>query len=595
MATNVLGINWYAHDASAALCRDGRITFAAAEERYSRVKKDNAFPQRAIHAALTSAGLRPADLDAVAFGWNAPLVTPLATLAMTLKGALPLRSEYVPRSLSGLLSEARRLNGGWQYRQRFGALPRGRAFYIDHHLAHAYSAWCLSGFEEAAVLVIDGRGARQATTLFHGQGGALRLRQEIPYPNSLGLFYEAFTDLLGFERHNDEWKVMGLAAYGEPRVNLDELLQVSRYGYRVNAGALSGRHPTDIAPLVARFGPRRDPEKLTDADRDLAASVQKYTEDAILAVVRDALRRVPTRNLCLAGGVAMNSKANGKVLASGLVDRIFIQPAATDDGTALGAALAQHHALTGVMPRSEMTDAYLGSEASPAEIEQTLRVFKIPFRQFPQVTRVAARLLADGKILGWFQGRMEFGPRALGNRSILADPRDAAMKDKVNECIKFREGWRPFAPSVLAERFGDYFEPNGASPFMILTHDVRPEKRAIIPAVTHVDHTARVQTVERSVNPRYWELISEFDALTGVPVVMNTSFNLRGEPIVCEPKDAVRTFFSSGMDFLVLGDFVVAKDATLLKGLDEVGQARAPRARGGLVQDQPQLLMASDR
>ena len=580
MSKNVLGINWYAHDASAALSRDGRIVFAATEERYSRVKKDNGFPQRAIRAALASAGIGPADLDAVAFGWNAPYSTPLATLRMALTGALPLRSEYLPRSLSGLMSESRRLNGAYQYRQKIGALPGGRAHHVDHHLAHAYSTFCLSGFDEAIVLILDGRGAPQATSLYHGRGEQLRLVREISYPNSIGLFYEAFTDLLGFERHNDEWKVMGLAAYGEPTFDLSALMHATADGYAVDADAISGRHPTDIAPLVARFGARRDAEKITEADRNLAASVQKSTEEAIFSVVRDALRRIPSRNLCLAGGVAMNSKANGRLLASGLVDRVFIQPAATDDGTAVGAALAQHHALTGRMPRYEMTDAYLGGEASAAEIEQTLAVYKIPYRRFAYAPRVAARLLAEGQIVGWFQGRMEFGPRALGNRSILADARDPSMKDKVNDCIKFRENWRPFAPSVLLEDFAQYFEPDAPSPFMILTHTVKPEKRSVIPAVTHADNTARIQTVDRRVNPRYHQLISEFKALTGVAVVMNTSFNLRGEPIVCEPKDAIRTFYSSGLDFLVLGDCVVAKDPARLQGLSEDSAVEAVSLAG---------------
>jgi carbamoyltransferase len=337
----------------------------------------------------------------------------------------------------------------------------------------------------------------------------------------------------------------------------------------VNARAISGTHPTDIGPLVARFGPRRQPEvRITDDDRNLAASVQKATEEALFALVRVALRTIPSRNLCLAGGVAMNSKANGRLLASGLVERLFIQPAATDDGTAVGAALGAHHALTGTVPRAELASVYLGNSATQEEIEQNLRVYKIPFIRSRHVSRSVARLLDQGHIVGWFQGRMEFGPRALGNRSILADARDPGMKDKVNEVVKFREGWRPFAPSVLLERFADYFEPSIPSPFMILTHTVRPEKRSTIPAVTHVDGTARIQTVERQTNPRYWDLISEFERLTGVAVVMNTSFNLRGEPIVSEPKDAIRTFFSSGLDFLAIGDCIVAKDPARLAHIE---------------------------
>jgi carbamoyltransferase len=264
----------------------------------------------------------------------------------------------------------------------------------------------------------------------------------------------------------------------------------------------------------------------------------------------------------------MNSKANGRLLASGLVDRLFIQPAATDDGTALGAALVGHHSVTGKFPRAELTSAYLGNSATQEEIERTLIVYKIPFLRSRHVTRTTARLLDQGNIVGWFQGRMEFGPRALGNRSILADARDPAMKDKVNDVVKFRENWRPFAPSVLLERFADYFDPPVPSPFMILTHTVRPEKRSTIPATTHVDGSARIQTVDRQVNPRYWELISEFEQLTGVAVIMNTSFNLRGEPIVSDPKDAIRTFFSSGLDFLAIGDCIVAKDPARLAELE---------------------------
>jgi carbamoyltransferase len=579
MSATVLGVNWYAHDASAALARDGRIVFAAAEERFSRVKKDNGFPRRAIQSALSHAGIGVRDLDAVAFGWNAPFTTPLHTLRLALTGALPFWSSYLPRSLSGLVSETHRLNGARQFEKHFGHLGSKPLSFVDHHLAHACSTYWLSGFDEAIVLVVDGRGCYQATSLYHGLGDAIRLVRTIPFPNSLGLLYESFTDLLGFQRHNDEWKVMGLAAYGEPRVPMDEFVRVNHDGYTVNADAVCGKHPTDIGPLVARFGPRREPEvRITDDDRDLAASVQKATEEALFSLVRDAQRRIPSRNLCLAGGVAMNSKANGRLLASGLVDRLFIQPAATDDGTAVGAALAAHQALTGQTPRTELTDVYLGNSSTQEQIEETLRVFKIPFVRTPHVARSAAHLIAKGHILGWFQGRMEFGPRALGNRSILADARDPTMKTKVNEVVKFREDWRPFAPSVLLERFGDYFEPAVPSPFMILTHTVRPQMRSTIPAVTHVDGTARIQTVDRRVNPLYWALISEFERITGVAVVMNTSFNLRGEPIVSEPKDAIRTFFSSGLDFLAIGDCIVAKDPARLSELDAT-EPTGPGAR----------------
>ncbi len=563
----ILGINCYLHDTSAALVVDGRVVFAAAEERFSRIKKDARFPRLAIEAALRHAGLRFEDLDAVAFGWNRGGLTPLHTLRATLRGDLPRSPGYIVDSLVTIARELHSGNGTRTLQRLFGPLPSERLLHVDHHEAHAWSAYALSGFDDALVLVADGRGAFQATTLYHGRHGKLKVIRTIHYPNSLGAFYEGFTDLLGFERHNDEWKVMGLAAYGQPTISLDDYLHVTANGYRVNAHLVCGKHWNDLSGLVERFGPRRQPEvAITAADQDLAASVQQATEQALFALVRDGLRRTGSRRLCLAGGVAMNSKANGRLLASGLVDDLFVQPAATDDGTAIGAALGAHAILGQPIPRYPLTNVYLGPAYSDDEIAATLRAYKLPAFAVPdeaQLTTLTAQLLAEEAIVGWFQGRMEFGPRALGNRSILADPRSAAIRDRVNECVKFREAWRPFAPSCLAEAAGDYFEGldgGRQAPFMILTFDVRPAQRAVIPAVTHADHTARVQTVTAETNPRYYALLRAFARLTGVPVLLNTSFNLKGEPIVCSPKDAIRTFYSSGLDFLVLGNFIVAKD-----------------------------------
>ncbi|HEX2037240.1 MAG TPA: carbamoyltransferase [Chloroflexota bacterium] len=556
----VLGINSYLHDTSAALIRDGKVVFAIEEERLSRLKKDARFPKLAIQAALEYGGVGFDDLDAIAFGWNRGGLTPLHTLRSTLTGRLPRSPQYV---LDSVVTIGRELYHGNGRRAlvRAGVDPaQTRVIFVDHHEAHAWSAYALSGFDDALVLVMDGRGAVQSTTLYHGREGRLRAVQSIPYPNSLGSFYEAFTDLLGFERHNDEWKVMGLAAYGQPRHGLEQVIRVVPGGYEVNTHLVCGRHWNDIRGLVDRFGPRRKPEvQITDADADLAASVQRMTEEAVFALVREGIRLTGSRRLCLAGGVAMNSKANGRLLASGLIEDIFVQPAATDDGTAIGAALGAFAKLGLPVPRYEMTDAYLGPDYDD-EIAATLKTYKLTGTYVRDVEAVTAGLLAEGKIVGWFQGRMEFGPRALGNRSILADPRRVEMRDRVNESVKFREGWRPFAPSCLAEAAGEYFVGGRHAPFMILTFEVRPEKRAVIPAVTHADNSARVQTVTREANPRFHALIREFARLTGVPVVLNTSFNLKGEPIVCSPKDAIRTFYSSGLDFLVLGNFVVAKD-----------------------------------
>jgi len=561
MSKFVLGINCHAHDSSAALLADGRLVFAATEERFSRIKKDRSFPRRAIQAALDHAEIGFQKVDAVAFGWNRPGAGPLHTIRRSLTGDLPFTYGWTIGQLVFMASEMLNQGGLVPLRKSFGPIDRSRVFYIDHHESHAWSAYAVSPFDEALVLVVDGWGAWQSTTIYHAKDGKLRPMRVFPYPNSLGVFYEGFTDLLGFERMNDEWKVMGLAAYGEPSLDLQGCLRVMADGYKVDGKTLSGDHYADLSRLIKKFGPRGNPEKeIPQQAKNLAASVQKGLEEAMFALVTEGVRLTGSRNLCLAGGVAMNSKANGKILAAKLVDEIFVQPAATDDGAAIGAALGVYAARGERVPRHLMEDAYLGPASEDHEIEQVLRTYKLPVMRAFNVAAETARLLAQGEIVGWFQGRMEFGPRALGNRSILADPRDAAMKDRVNECVKFREGWRPFAPSCLAERAAEYFQPAYPSPFMILTFDVIPEKRAVIPAVTHADNSARVQTVRRDINPRYWELINEFEKLTGVPVLLNTSFNLRGEPIVCTPKDAIRTFYSSGLDFLVMGSYVIAKD-----------------------------------
>jgi len=584
----ILGINSYLHDTSAALFEGGRLTWAVTEERLSRTHKDSSFPRRSIEGALAAGGLFPRDLDAIAFGWNAAGETPLHTLRATLAGRIPRSAPLITSSLLGIGMELRHGNGRRDLARALGSLPEVPLFHVDHHEAHAWSAYALSGFDDALVVVMDGRGARDATALYHARGSELTPVFRYLWPNSLGGFYEAFTDLLGFKRHSDEWKVMGLAAYGEPTMDLRDVLRVTDEGYEVDARLLCGRRWNDLSPLVARFGPRRDPEQeITDRDRALAASVQRALEQAVFAVVRHGVRLTGCRKVCLAGGVAMNSKANGRLFASGMIEDLFVQPAATDDGTAVGAALAAHAALGAAVPRYRLEDVYLGPSFDDAEIATEIQRYKLPSARVADVTEAAASLLAEGHVIGWFQGRMEFGPRALGNRSILADPRRAEIRDRVNECVKFREAWRPFAPSCLAEAAPDYFVGCRDAPYMIVTYNVVPSKRAVIPAVTHADNTARVQTVTRASNPRYWELIRAFGALTGVPVVLNTSFNLKGEPIVCTPHNAVRTFSTSGLDFLVIGDTIIPKDQRWLqealpasRGERRAPRPRAPEARG---------------
>jgi carbamoyltransferase len=555
-----IGINYsQMHDSSACIVRDGEVLFAVAEERLSRVKHDAGFPALSIRACLDFARVHPNELDFVCQGWSRPRAGFLHDLSNFASGKRPVDARAVLNASRYFLGMWHQRGGENQFRQIFGP-TKARFRFVDHHVAHAISAYSFSGFDEAAVLILDGRGAWEATSLWHGRAGNLEHVWTIPWPNSLGLFYAQFTQYLGFQPYSDEWKVMGLAPYGDAGINLREFIVPDDNPYRVATRLLMGRDSAPSAAIEARLGPKRAPESEIDSrHKNLAFAVQDACEQAMITLARAAVAKTGCRNLCLAGGVALNSKANGKILASGLVDRIFIQPAAGDDGVCLGAALAPYLDAGGKLPVRRMRHAYLGSESSDAEIEKVLQTFKLRPARAADPAAKAAEMLANGKIVGWFQGRMEFGPRALGSRSILADPRDPEMNAKVNNAVKFREWWRPFAPSMLAEVAGEYLESSTDSPFMVLTAQVKPEKRNVIPSVTHVDGSARPQTVERDVNPLYWRLIHEFGQRTGVPVVMNTSFNLRGEPIVCTPTDAVRTFFSSGMDALVIGSFVVEK------------------------------------
>jgi carbamoyltransferase len=405
---------------------------------------------------------------------------------------------------------------------------------------------------------MDGRGAWEATTIWHGRNGRIDPILTINYPDSIGLFYSEFTAFLGFVRNSDEWKVMGLAPYGQPGIDLSKFIDLGSTLPRVDSRELVTGTP--FANVIPLLGPQRIPESdISDHHKNIAFAVQDACEHAMMAVVQLALQKTGSRNLCLAGGVALNSKANGKIAASGLVENFFVQPAASDDGVALGAALAPCLDSNGKLPSKAMRHGYWGPSFDDGAIEFALNTYKIKHTKVSDPAAAAAQLLSNGKILGWFHGRMEFGPRALGARSILADARDPEMNAKVNNAVKFREWWRPFAPSFKKEVAPEYLESAYDSPFMILTAQVRPEKRSVIPSVTHVDGSARPQTVEREINALYYRLIDEFGKITGVPVIMNTSFNLRGEAIVHTPTDAIRTFFSSGMDALVIGNFLVEK------------------------------------
>jgi carbamoyltransferase len=554
-----LGFNYsQMHDSSACIARDGELLFAVAEERISRIKHDAGFPLNAIRACLEFAKVQPGELDFICQGWQTPAQVLAADLKCFARGQYPVTYLNVLNSTRLYASMAHQNGGFKRFTYHFGP-TRAQMRFVDHHLAHAISAYSYSGFDKAAVVVMDGRGAWEASSIWYGHDGYLDHVLTIPWPNSLGLFYAQFTEYLGFVPNSDEWKVMGLAPYGHPGVNLEEFISLNHESYRVNA-ALMFDHKNGASAIARRLGPAREPESdISDKFKNVAFAVQDACEVAMTALVKLATEKTRCRNVCLAGGVALNSKANGKIQASGLTDNIFIQPAAADDGAALGAVLAPYLDHGGRLPMRPMRHAYLGPAYCDVEIEKTLRTYKIRTTRLNNVAAATADLLASGKIIGWYQGRMEFGPRALGNRSILSDPRDPEMNAKVNNAVKFREWWRPFAPSMLKEVAGEYLEHACDSPFMILTNPVKSEKRSVIPSVTHVDGSARPQTVERDINPLYWELINEFGKRTGVPVIMNTSFNLRGEAIVNTPTDAVRTFFSSGMDALVLGSFLVEK------------------------------------
>ncbi|MGD1089233.1 MAG: carbamoyltransferase C-terminal domain-containing protein [Verrucomicrobiota bacterium] len=559
---NIIGINASGfHESSACLVQDGRVIFACAEERLSRIKQDKSFPKLAIQAALDFAGLKAADVEHAAFSFPRPWERYRHDLKLMFSGKWSLRAKRLEKWLLGVTKDHRHRGGELDYVRAFGR-PRGRVHLVNHHLCHVLSSYCMSGFDEAAMLVIDGRGAHEATTLWHARGGELKLLETYDYPNSIGVFYAGITEMLGFAPFSDEWKVMGLAAYGKPTFDLTRLIRCTEETYRVEGRRFFGKNDYDRNGLEEVLGPRRlETEALGEKHQNLARSAQDLCEQAMLALLRRVTKLTGCRNLCLAGGVALNCKANGELLRSGLVDRIYVQPAAGDDGTCIGAALGVYRELGMPLPRIPTGHSYLGHEFRNDEIEKVLKVYKLPYRRVENAATAAAQLLAQDHLVGWFQGRMEFGPRALGNRSILSDPRRAENRDRVNEAVKFRESWRPFAPSVLEEKAHLYFQDFKSSPYMILSFRADKARANEIPAVVHVDGSCRVQSVDRATNPRYYELLQEFEKLTGVPVLMNTSFNLKGDPIVCSPKDAIQTFYTSGLDNLVIGNFLVSKNA----------------------------------
>jgi len=584
----VLGISAFYHDSAACLLRDGEIVAAAQEERFSRKKGDATFPLQAARYCLRDAGITSADLTYVGF-YDKPL-SKFERILETYLGVAP--RGFAQFRLAGPLWMKEKLFLDREIRRALGY--DGEILYAEHHESHAASAFFASPFEEAAILTVDGVGEWATAALGVGRGNDFELLKELRWPDSLGLLYSAFTYFTGFKVNSGEYKVMGLAPYGEPKyvdVIYRELLDLRDDGsFTLNQKYfeyLTGLTMTNGAFAELFGGPPREPEsKLTQREMDLARSIQVVCEEIMLRMARTAHRETGMDNLCLAGGVALNCVANGRILREGPFKRLWIQPAAGDAGGALGVAqLIWHRHCTKprrVAPDGDgMHGGYLGPEFTPEEIEAYLESIGAPAERLERecLLRRVAELLASEKVIGWFDGRMEFGPRALGARSILGDPRSPRMQAQMNLKIKFREGFRPFAPSVLRERVGDYFELDGESPYMLLVAPVKqnrqiamtPEQRRLwgidqlnvvrseIPAVTHIDYSARIQTVRRDTNANYYDLIKEFERLTGCPVIVNTSFNVRGEPIVCTPADAYRCFMRTHIDHLVLGPFLLNK------------------------------------
>ncbi|HTZ35701.1 MAG TPA: carbamoyltransferase, partial [Stellaceae bacterium] len=591
----IVGISAFYHDSAAALVEDGRVIAAAQEERFTREKHDASFPHHALSYCLDEAGASLDEIDWVVF-YDKP-VRKFERLLQTFLAFAPhgheAFSRALPSWLGGKLFHKSLLLRGMAALGR-GTMTADRLLFAEHHLSHAASAYYPSPFERALILTLDGVGEWATTSVALGDGRDISVVKEIRFPHSLGLLYSAFTSYTGFKVNSGEYKVMGLAPYGEPRFAqriLDNLIDLKPDGsFHLDLGYFD--YCTGFSMTNQRFhdlfeGPPRSPETwLTQREMDLAASIQAVTEEVVMRLTRSLREETGARNLCLAGGVALNCVANGKVLREAGFDDIWIQPAAGDAGGAIGAALCGHH-LYCEQPRQPtngldgMSGAYLGPAFDDDTIAERLTAAGARFERVSDDALISgtADALADGQAVGWFQGRMEFGPRALGNRSILGDPRSPIMQKTLNLKVKYRESFRPFAPSVLREDVAEWFDLDRDSPYMLLVASVAREHcremspdeqqlfgidklnvaRSAIPAVTHVDYSARIQTVHRESNPRYHELIRRFKAKTGCPVLVNTSFNVRGEPIVATPEDAFRCFMGTELDLLAIGNCVLRK------------------------------------
>jgi len=563
-AVYLLGITCNIHESSAAIVRDGVLVAAAEEERFTRRKHDNRFPAQAIAYCLREAGISMRDVSYAGFYWQ-----PWKGLLKRLWWL----ARYFPASLQTFRG-GKRWRGSVATLIQHLAVPvrlwrmgfRGRFYFIDHHLAHAASAFFPSPYESAAILTVDLCGEDCTTLIARGTANRIMPVRRFYLPDSLGIFYAALTQFLGYRANVDEYKVMGLAPYGRPKFT-ETFAEMVRFenGRLKNDNSWFafhvGAHDCYSRRFVDTFGPPCPDEERVEADpfKDIAASGQAVLENRMLGIATWCRQQTGEQRLCMAGGVALNAVANGRLLEQQIFDDVWVQPAASDAGCSLGIPFYIWHEVLGHPRRFVMEHAYWGPEYSEPEMRQAIARGGLRSRRAEDVAGETAKLLSEGAVIGWFQGRMEWGPRALGNRSILADPRRADVKNAINRKIKFREPYRPFAPSVQVEHVEDYFHFKGASPYMTFVCRVRDDRKADIPAATHVDGTARIQTVSRGHNPGFWRLLDEFRALTGLPVLLNTSFNVKGEPVVCSPDDAVSCFLKTELDYLVLGSHICTR------------------------------------
>ena len=558
----ILGLSCFYHDAAAALVDDGILKAAVSEERFTRIKHDPELPKNAVEFCLKKAGVEINDLDYVVF-----YDKPFTKFERILMGymATPLRS-YKSFLLAAPVWLGRKLWISQIVEKELGY--KKVTLFLSHHLSHAAGAFFGSPFEKAAILTIDGVGEWATAACGTGNNNRVELQYEMHYPHSVGLLYSAFTYYLGFQVNSAEYKVMGLAPYGKPEYQElieNKIVRICDDGsIFLNLDYVTFHHARTMTgkKLEKLFGrPRRTPQSPIEAfHENVAASIQAVTETIVLKIAAHVRLVTKQKNLCFSGGVALNSAANGKLIKQGIFDEIYVQPAAGDAGGAVGAALFAHYRLSGDRKKPQPFFG-IGPGYQENEIKDFLEQNSIPYRDvgLDAQLRFIAQKIADGNVAAIFQGALEFGPRALGFRSIIADPRDNRMKEKINAAVKYREPFRPFAPAVLKEKAAEYFDCPGEAPYMIVNYAVRADKRRIIPAVTHVDNSARIQTVAREDNPIFYQLIAEFEKLTGLPVLLNTSFNLRGYPIVNTPRDALETFCTGGIDHLLLERFLIAK------------------------------------